>query len=153
MGEIALRSRRTGSGLTSLARQLSQEFEQLERERERERRSSSLVSTPINSASASISGGGSSVSGSGRLGRRTLGGEGSLQFVFEEMPRSASPMNEEEGEDGDQDRTQVFKPSFSIPEDVHSSSSSSLADRTVEHDEDETGTCSLAPSFTPRRTY
>ncbi|KAJ2928231.1 hypothetical protein H1R20_g8844, partial [Candolleomyces eurysporus] len=120
MGEIALRSRRTGSGLTSLARELSQEFEQLERERER---------TSGSQASTSIS------SSSGKLGRRTLGGEGSLQFVFEEMPRSASPMAEE-GED--QDTTVVFKPSFLIPEDVHSRSSSSLADRTAEHDEDET---------------
>ena len=59
--------------------------------------------------------------------------------MFEEMPRSASPMNEDEGED--QDVTVVFKPSFAVPEDVNSRSSSSLADRTAEHDEDETSTC------------
>lgn len=118
--EIALRSRRTGSGLTSLARQLSEEYEHMERER-------------TNSQYSYSSSSGRAASG---LVRRPT--NSSLKFVFEEMPRSASPMAEEveEGEEVDPDATEVFKPAFRVPEDVHSSASS-IVERPVE-DEDDT---------------
>ena len=116
-GDIALRTRRTGSGLTSLARQLSEEFEQMERERERTdsqySRSSGSVRLPLG------------------LARRPT--ESSLQFVFEEGQRSASPLQEESA--ADLDTTEVFKPPFAVPEDVHSSNSS-FVERTMEDEDD-----------------
>jgi hypothetical protein len=116
-GDIALRTRRTGSGLTSLARQLSEEFEQMERERERTdsqySRSSGSVRLPLG------------------LARRPT--ESSLQFVFEEGQRSASPLQEETA--ADLDTTEVFKPPFAVPEDVHSSNSS-FVERTMEDEDD-----------------
>lgn len=105
-GELALRSRRTGSGLTTLARQLSDEFEQLERERTNSQYSRSSGSVRWPPAPA--------------LARRPT--DGSLRFVFEELPRSASPLEEENSDD--ERPIEVFKPSFKIPEDVQSNASS-----------------------------
>lgn len=121
--DVNSRSRRTGSGLTSLARQLSAEFEQMtlerERERERERESShySRDSIPMSPRPAPV--------------RRPT--DMSLEFVFEETSQfgsrngSVSPP--------DQSTISAFHPSVNIPEDVESSRASSP----VDPDEDVTG--------------
>lgn len=113
------RSRRTGSGLTSLARQLSAEFEQMALERERERESShySRDSMPMSPRPAPV--------------RKPT--DTSLEFVFEETSQfgsrngSVSPP--------DYSTISAFHPSMKIPEDVESSRSSSP----VDPDEDVTG--------------
>ncbi|EAU89684.1 hypothetical protein CC1G_10711 [Coprinopsis cinerea okayama7 len=117
--EEASRSRRTGSGLTSLARQLSEEFEQMERDR----------------ASSQYSTGGSLRQDS--LGRKTA--NGGLEFVFEEV-RTDSPtqMGHVHDHETDEDPTLRLKPPFSVPEDVASFVASSAEGRTVEDEEDET---------------
>ncbi|KAF8196099.1 hypothetical protein BJ912DRAFT_1082997 [Pholiota molesta] len=118
----SMRTHRTDSSLTNLARQLSDEFEQMERERER---SSSLYSQ--------------SVTSSLRQQRRPT--EGSLQFVFEEMHRSASPT-----EGIMDDPIHAFKASETLPEDVISSRASSFIEGTAE-DDDPTADDTIAAVF------
>ncbi|KAF9457596.1 hypothetical protein BDZ94DRAFT_1272786 [Collybia nuda] len=104
------RSRRTGSGLTSLARQLSAEFEQMALERERESSVYSRDSIPMAPRAAFV--------------RRPT--DASLEFVFEETSQfgsrggSASPP--------DHSTLSAFHPSINIPEDVESSRASSPID-------------------------
>ena len=134
--------RRTGSSsLTNLARQLSDEFEQMAMERERERTSSqhsngngsfsyedqrvlpSGISSRQQSRGSSISG------GTGGLVRRPNTAEGGgLEFVFEEViPMTSSPTSDHEGLGmGLADPIHAFKPSDTLPEDVQSSRASSF---------------------------
>jgi serine/arginine repetitive matrix protein 2 len=102
------RSRRTGSGLTSLARQLSADFEQMARERESSEYSRSSMSMAPHAAFV----------------RRPT--DASLEFVFEEVSQpdsrnsSVSPP--------DHSTISAFHPSVNIPEDVESSRASSPMD-------------------------
>jgi serine/arginine repetitive matrix protein 2 len=137
--------RRTGSSsLTNLARQLTDEFEQMAMERERERTSSqysngngsflyedqrvvpSGVSSRQQSRGSSISGG--TGVGVGGLVRRPTAEGGSLEFVFEEViPMSSSPTSDREGFGLElADPIHAFKPSDTLPEDVQSSRASSF---------------------------
>ena len=137
--------RRTGSSsLTNLARQLTDEFEQIAMERERERTSSqysngnasflyedqrvlpSGVSSRQQSRGSSISGG--TGAGVGGLVRRPTAEGGNLEFVFEEViPMSSSPTSDREGLGLElADPIHAFKPSDTLPEDVQSSRASSF---------------------------
>ncbi|KAF9479326.1 hypothetical protein BDN70DRAFT_993541 [Pholiota conissans] len=107
----SMRSHRTDSSLTNLARQLNDEFEQMARDHERE---SSQYSQSV-------------VSSMRQQSRRPT--EASLQFVFEEMQRSASPV-----EDNMADPIQAFKPSGRLPEDVISSRASSFIENSTKDD-------------------
>ncbi|KAF8802733.1 hypothetical protein BYT27DRAFT_7196275 [Phlegmacium glaucopus] len=107
---------RTESGLTTLARQLSEEFEQMALER---RRSSSQYSSKPSSRQQSSN-----------ISRRPT--DGSLQFVFEEPDPSESLP------ELDHPAIQAFQPSGTLPEDVESSRASSLIERIETEDEDET---------------
>ncbi|KAF8957848.1 hypothetical protein BDZ97DRAFT_1844340 [Flammula alnicola] len=111
--DINMRNRRTDSSLTSLARQLTDEFEQMALEQER---TSSQYSQSATSSSRQQS----------SLMRRPT--EGSLQFVFEEMRVSESPPAASMA-----DPIHAFKPSETLPEDVLSSRASSF----IENNEDD----------------
>ena len=102
------------SGLTSLARQLSQEFESMTRERERSSQHSMWSST------RQLSGG---------VSRQPT--VHSLEFVFEEASHS------EPVPDLDRHAMQAFQPSDSLPEDIESSRASSVIE--TADTEDETG--------------
>jgi hypothetical protein len=150
--------RRTGSSsLTNLARQLSDEFEQIAMERERERTSSqyssgngnflyedqrvslSGISSRQQSRGSSISGG--TGAGVGGLVRRPTAEGRSLEFVFEEViPMSSSPTSDREGMSlGMADPIHAFKPSSdTLPEDVESSRASSFIESN--EGDDPTGT-------------
>lgn len=116
-----MQGRRTESGLTSLARQLSEEFELMALERER---SSSQYSFTRSSSRQQGS----------HISRRPT--DGSLQFVFEEASQSESLPEL----DDDHPAIHAFQPSGSLPEDVESSRASSLIERMKTEDEDDTGT-------------
>lgn len=112
-----LHRHRTESGLTSLARQLSQEFELMALEQGRSSSHySSIPSTRHQSSNTS---------------RRPT--DGSFQFIFEETSQS-----ELVSEILDRPTIKAFHPSDSLPEDVESSRASSLIERT-EEDNDDTG--------------
>jgi len=138
------RRRTESSGLTNLARQLNDEFEQMALERgiertssqyssgngvflyEDQRASSSGISSRQLSRGSSISGG--TGAGVGGLVRRPTGDGRSLEFVFEEVtPMSSSPTSEHGGLDLSMaDPIHAFKPSDTLPEDVQSSRASSF---------------------------
>ncbi|KAJ7228459.1 hypothetical protein GGX14DRAFT_612976 [Mycena pura] len=101
------RTQRTGSGLTSLARQLSAEFEELRTILHRERTGSVESESSISRIS-------------GRFPR-----ESDIQFVFteSELARSDEPERHEPSE-----TLSAFQPSNRIPEDVESSRASSPID-------------------------
>ncbi|GLB42456.1 hypothetical protein LshimejAT787_1104710 [Lyophyllum shimeji] len=106
--------RRTGSGLTSLARQLSQEFDRLALEREGSQYSRSTVELQ------------------GSIGRRPT--DSTLEFVFEETSPPESSATGQSPPSG-HSRFSPFQPSsVHIPEDVESSRASSP----LEPDGDET---------------
>jgi len=109
--DAAVRNRRTGSSLTSLARQLGEEYE-------------ALASVDANR-----------VSGMPLLGARShhsgLSSEGNLQFVLEEM----APADSLHGTPNE--TVHVFK-SANLPEDVYSLQASSITDGNGE-DDDPTG--------------
>ncbi|KAJ6628842.1 hypothetical protein B0H10DRAFT_2209286 [Mycena sp. CBHHK59/15] len=107
---------RTGSGLTSLARQLSQEFEELRAVRERAR-SHSLESE---SSISRFSG---------------LPMESDIQFVLSESLMSRATDSPEPDEQPAEDML-AFQASSHLPEDVESSCASSVMDR-ASGDEDE----------------
>lgn len=107
---------KTESGLSSLARQLSQEFELITRERERSSQHSSMRSSARQQ--------------SGRVSRQPT--VGSLEFVFEEAHHS-EPVPELDPRHA----IHAFQPSDSLPEDVGSSRASSIIERADA--EDETG--------------
>lgn len=112
-------SRNTESGLTTLARQLSEEVEMMALERERlgSQYSASMSSPLSRQQSRSV------------CSRQPT--EGSLQFVFEDAGQS---------ELLDHPATHAFQPSDNLPEDVESSRASSLIERIeVDEDEDDTG--------------
>ena len=111
----SVRRHKAESGLTSLARQLSQEFELMTRERERSSQYSSIQS-PTRQQRGSIS------------RQPTVR---SLEFVFEEASLS-EPVPEL-----DRHAIQAFQPSDSLPEDVESFRASSVIETTDA--EDETG--------------
>ncbi|TFK19351.1 hypothetical protein FA15DRAFT_760094 [Coprinopsis marcescibilis] len=111
--EMANQSRRTGSGLATLARQLSEEFEQLERERTNSEYSS----------------------GSFRYDDRTKANHG-LRFVFEEELLSTSPTHGE-FPTMEQDSSMLINPTFNVPEDVASFVGSTEMEKGLE-DEDDT---------------
>lgn len=115
------------SGLTSLARKLSQEFELMTRERER--RSSQHSSMQSSSRHQSVGGGGGG--GGGCISRQPTVRACSLEFVFEEAIHS------EPGPELDRHAIQAFYPSDSLPEDVESSRASSVIE--TADGEDETG--------------
>ena len=110
------RRRKTESGLTSLARQLSQEFDLITRERERSSQHSSIQS--------------SSRQQRGNISRQTT--VHSLEFVSEEAGHL------EPVPDIHCRAIQAFQPSDSLPEDVESSRASSDIEVT-DVDDDETG--------------
>lgn len=119
--DVSMRTRRTDSSLTNLARQLSDEFEQMGLERERELERGSTLYT--GSVASSLRAGG--------LARRPT--EGSLQFLFEEVVAlSASPP-----EDTMDDTIHAFKATETLPEDVLSSRASSFIE--ANEDDDPTG--------------
>lgn len=150
--------RRTGSSsLTNLARQLSDEFEQMAIERERERTSSQYssrngnflyedqVASPSAVSSRHLSKGSSSSGGTGAgvgglVRRPTVEGRG-LEFVFEEVvAESSSQMSDRESMGlGMADPIHAFKPSDTLPEDVQSSRTSSFIESS--EGDDPTGTC------------
>ncbi len=116
-----MRTRRTDSSLTNLARQLSDEFEQMGLERERElERGSTLYAGSVESSLRP-----------GGLARRPT--EGSLQFLFEEVVAlSATPPEDRMG-----DTIHAFKATETLPEDVLSSRASSFIE--ANEDDDPTG--------------
>ncbi|KAH6918180.1 hypothetical protein BKA70DRAFT_1366521 [Coprinopsis sp. MPI-PUGE-AT-0042] len=122
--DLANRGHRTGSGLTSLARQLSEEFEQLEKERRTDSSysSGSYRSKPMHDGHV----------------RKTT--EGGLRFVFEEptiMSRSSTDQNTSDF-DTDQDTTMVITPAFgNIPEDVGSGDLPSVMEKAFEEEDEE----------------
>lgn len=115
---------RTGSGLTSLARKLSEEYEQLEKERKTDSSysSNSYRSKPLHD---------------GHVRKIT---EGGLRFVFEE-PTVRSGMSSDQNTldfETDPDTTMVITPPFGhIPEDVGSADLPSVMERSIEGDEDD----------------
>jgi len=111
-------SRRTGSGLTSLARQLSDELDELNAQME-------MVGTEGESQ-----GGGS---GGVSNGLRFVLTEG--QETRTNSTRETSPLRLAEKE-----RAAAFRPSENIPEDVASSRASSMLERSVDEEEDSTRT-------------
>lgn len=115
--DLGSRGRRTGSGLTSLARQLSEEFEQMALERTSSQYSRSSTSIFQNNS----------------LTRRPT--EGSLEFLFEE-PLQDSP--DQESFNHSREAIMAFKPSVNLPEDVESSRASTPLDD-LEDAEDQTG--------------
>ena len=108
---------RAESGLTSLARQLSQEFELMALER---KRSSSQYSSVLSSTRQPSS----------NISMRPI--DGSLQFVFEEGSQA------ELVSEHDRPAT-AFHPSDSVPEDVESSRASSLIEHNEAEEEEDTG--------------
>ena len=118
--DLHTRNRRAGSGLTSLARQLSEEFEQMALERDR--------------TSSQYSYSASSVLANNNVTQRPA--NGSLRFVFEGSPHPESPTSiAEEFSSG---HGPAFKPSGALPEDVESSRASSVIPQ-GEEDDDDTG--------------
>ncbi|EDR03578.1 uncharacterized protein LACBIDRAFT_295200 [Laccaria bicolor S238N-H82] len=120
--EVHTRNRRTGSGLTSLARQLSEEFEQMALERER--------------TSSQYSYSASSVLANNNVTQRPA--DGSLRFVFEGSPHPESPISIAEEFSPAHHPTLAFKPSGALPEDVESSRASSVIPQGEEEDDDDT---------------
>lgn len=119
--------RRAGSGLTSLARQLNEEFEQMTNEREGSQYSrSSTMDLP------------------GSISRRPT--DSTLEFVFEETSQPASLSSTGGVSLIGRSTISAFHPSpVYIPEDVESSRASSP----LELEEDDTGTESLSPLKMP----
>ncbi|KAJ6539534.1 hypothetical protein B0H19DRAFT_1179510 [Mycena capillaripes] len=110
---------RTGSGLTSLARQLSQEFEELRATRHRER-SGSLDSE-------------SSIS---RFSRFPTGDD--IQFVFaDSRSEMMRVMSEHVQPEAPQEAMSAFHPSSHLPEDVGSSRASSPIDGPLGEEDDQ----------------
>lgn len=118
--EVHTRNRCTGSGLTSLARQLSEEFEQMALERER------TSSQCYYSAS--------SVLANNNTTQRPA--DGSLRFVFEESPHPESPISIAEEFSSAHRPTLAFKPSGALHEGVESSRASSVIPQGEEGDGD-----------------
>lgn len=118
--DLGSRGRRTGSGLTSLARQLSEEFEQMALEQERTNSQYSRSST--------------SLLQNGSIARQPT--DGSLEFLFEE-PLSDSP--NQENFDPPREHIMAFKASVKLPEDIESSRASTPLGPLEEDDDDETG--------------
>lgn len=112
----SMRRHKAESGLTSLARQLSQEFELMTRVRERSSQHSSEQSSTRQQRGISR--------------QPTVG---SLEFVFEE----AISHPEEPVPEIDHHAIKAFKPSDNLPEDVESSRASSVIE--INDAEDETG--------------
>ena len=113
-----MQNHKTESGLTSLARQLSEEFELMALERER---SSSQYSSILSSTGQQ----------SGSVSRRPT--DDSLHFVFEEATQSELPA------ELDLPTIHAFHPSGTLPEDVESSRASSIIERIETGEEDDTG--------------
>lgn len=120
--ELHTRKHSTGSGLTSLARQLSEEFEQMALERER--------------TNSQYSYSASSVLANNNATQRLA--DGSLRFVFEESPHPESPISIAEEFSSAHGPALAFKPSGTLPEDVESSRASSVISQ-GEEDDDDTG--------------
>ncbi|TFK38252.1 hypothetical protein BDQ12DRAFT_631544 [Crucibulum laeve] len=116
-----LTHRRTGSGLTTLARQLSEEFDAMAIEREQ-------TNSQYSQSSPSISG--QSIS-------RRPPTDGSLAFVLEEVGRSESPTSGIGVFVGEVDPMLAFKPSVSIPEDIESSRASTPMEKIEDEDEED----------------
>lgn len=112
---------RTESGLTSLARELNQEFELMALERERTTSGSQYDSTSSRQYSSGVS-------------RRPT--EGSLQFVFEEAEAGSLSGSSLSG--FERPAIHAFYPSNTLPEDVESSRASSVIERAEVEDENET---------------
>jgi serine/arginine repetitive matrix protein 2 len=114
------------SGLTSLARQLSQEFELMTRVRERSSQHSSSMQSPTRQQQRGTT--------SSTISRQPT--VRSLEFVFEE---ASSPSQSERPvpELDDRHAIHAFQPSDSLPEDVESSRASSVIE--IADAEDETG--------------
>ena len=132
--DVTMRNRRTGSGLTSLARQLSAEFHSLSQEHSHSMYSHSRSHSL--SSSSQVPGGMS----------RMPSGSGSLQFVFEEMLPAGSPPRSFDV-DSMEDSVHDYRHSGSLPEDVESSRASSLIENLgddLEEEEDTTGSYNAA---------
>ena len=154
---MSMQSRRTGSGLTSLARQLSEELEVIAMEREQLQIQSRLrdhghMDRRTNSSFGSF----------GSIAGASVAGAGGRNLVFDEtIPRSLSPVEgTQEGEvlDDDEDvlgvhgmsmgKIQAFRPSGVLPEDVRSSVSSSMIVGEDDDDEDDAhGACILIQHY------
>lgn len=120
--DVHTRNQRTGSNLTSLARQLSEEFEQMAFERER--------------TSSQYSYSASSVLANNNATQRPA--DGSLRFVFDGSPHPESPTSIAEALSFAHSPALAFKPSGTLPEDVESSRASSVIPQ-GEEDDDDTG--------------
>lgn len=114
--DVSMRTRRTDSSLTNLARQLSDELEQMGLEQEIPNHHAGSMTSSLQQPS---------------IVRRPT--EGSLQFLFEEVSMSVSPPDDQMD-----DTIQAFKPTGRLPEDVLSSRASSFIEGTAE-DDDPTG--------------
>jgi hypothetical protein len=160
--DLNLRNRGTGSNLSSLARKLSEEFEQMALERERDGTSSQYSMSQYSNSHSyenhrrSQSANASSASrhqsgltgvfdgaGGGTLVRRPTLEGGSLQFVFEEViPLSESQPNDNQVLEmgmGLAAPIHAFSPSSdTLPEDVRASGASSFMENN--EDDDPTGT-------------
>ena len=121
----AVRDRRTGSSLTSLARQLGEEYEALA-----SANASRASSMYFHSRNRSL---GAQPHHSGTSGLST---DGNLQFVLEEMASAESPYMMPNVHES----VQAFE-SANLPEDVYSLQTSSITDGNGEED-DPTGWCS-----------
>ena len=118
----SIQRHKTESGLTSLARQLSQEFELIARAREKSGQHSPSIQSPTRQLQRGTT--------SSTISRQPT--VHSLEFVFEE---SSSP-SQSEPPVPELDR-HAFQPSDSLPEDVESSRTSSVIE--IVDAEDETG--------------
>ncbi|KAF8626493.1 hypothetical protein AX17_006548 [Amanita inopinata Kibby_2008] len=133
------RSRRTGSGLTSLARQLGEELEQMTLERQQHDLNQCSRDGTFgygegdlgrNSAIASaFDGAGTSLQGS-HINTEA----GPLPVMFEGLPEQDETSEKMFEEDEHLDRLSAFHPTSTIPEDVESSRMSSPIDGTADDD-------------------
>ncbi len=109
--DVAIRNRRTGSSLTSLARQLDQEYEAFVSLADSTHSRSRSLGAPHHSDPSSLWTG------------------DNLRFVLEEMPRAESPVETNPGQS-----IHVFQSEISLLEDVQSLQASSINENVEEDD-------------------